>query len=443
MRQTWLTILALLLLIGCAPAQPESTPEATATLDTPVDVPTATLQPTQTVVLPGAMETAAPLPTGTPPPVGEETDTSPPPPNWEEMETWLVSAYQAGNTPEQLRPLLQEAMWQEDDNDFQAHDLTGDKQPEWLVTLFEAGVSGEVAELPLPKLGQFWIVNGQGRQLQLDNTASSFESAPEVVTVSDFTGDGIYDVVTAAPGCGAHTCTQNYKVFSSHHGSFENLVPVQNPDFEDSDAIAISYSEAATADYTGDGVNDFSVSGGIVGSAGAGIQQGKTDVYSFDGQHMTLVDTRWEKTDYRHHRLYDANRAFDAGDYAGASDMYQSAIEDDSLMDVDAFSGDPETRDDIQLFAAFRLVLIGLLQNDLDMATEWDSWMRLVYPDRVLTDAASEAIQTFEGSGSVSAACASVNNLIAPIENVVGGASYLGYNNPELTNENVCPVTAE
>jgi hypothetical protein len=251
----------------------------------------------------------------------------------------------------------------------------------------------------------------------------------------------VYEVVTASTTCGAHTCYDHYRIVSTHKGSWQNIVdPTESTTLEDADlAISISYSTPETADFTGDGVFDFQISGGTIGSAGAGIHRGYTGIWAWNGEYMTRVGFQWFASNYRHHRLYDAIAANDEGDYLLAYDLYVSVIED-VLEDSPSFVDEGNPYDDARIFAAFRLVRLALQQGDTTDAINWESWLELVYPAALLTDASNILIQTYIETGDLTQACQTVTDFIAPYGNATGSIAYLGYGNPDLPNETVCPA---
>lgn len=436
-----LLCLTLHALAACAAPPPVSTPLPAPTFapipppPTPLVTAFITAAPTLAVT---AAATVPALPTTAP--ASTPASLEPAPTAWPELESWLIAGWQSRILPASVQQALQRAGWQKAESHLQAFDLDGDSRDEWLLTLYALPGDPVFSSGGFGDLGQFWIVNGQGVPFRIDRMAQSFEAAPEVVTVADFTGDNRYEVVVQSTGCGAHTCVQAYEIISAHLGGWQNLV--QRPDAPPDAAsfIHISTSDAATLDANGDGLYDFVVHGGAIGSAGAGIHRAYTEVWRWDGAHMVLAETIWDETNYRHHQLYAGNEALAAGNFEQATDRYLRVIEDETLEDVPAFSGDGDSYHDSRIFAAFRLALIALRQGDLFQATDWDGWLQLVYPGAPLTAAVSLMIQTWETNQDLTAACAAVTNFLSPLPQPTGVLENLGYGNPSLTAADVCPA---
>lgn len=432
------------ILVGCQPSvvpAQDGTPPPTPLL-TPfiATTPTALSTITATVSAPtvAPTEIASPVPpTISPIPLS----LSPAPGTLLEVEGWITDAWTTGFEIASVHQALKAAGWQTDQSNLQAYDLTGDGQAEWLVTLFISANGGIVPLDSYVLPGQFWIINEQGIRYRTVEDATGFESAAETVTVADFTGDGRYEVVIQTTACGAHTCYQSYLILGDQEGTIVNLVLNPQISEEMADVVNLSYSDPATFDETGDSIYDFVVHGGTIGSAGAGIHRGYTETWSWNGQNMVLISTIWDQTNYRHHLLYDANNALDGGSDQLAADLYQRVIYDESLEDVPAWNGDGDTRADSRQFATFRLALLALRQNDLPTATEWDSSLRLSDPEDPLTEAVSLLIQTWEDNGhNLANACTAVTNYLLSISSPTGSLEYLGYGNPSLTAESVCPI---
>ncbi len=352
-------LLACGALTACAAPTPSATRPAIQAQITPPPTPPVTW-PT------AASRPAVPAHTATdsrPPGPGQTMPSAPPglPVPLAPVLERVTLAWRAGHDIDTLRQALLAEGWLERASGLQAFDVTGDSRPEWLVTVAPPESVLSLPALPDGRQGVFWIVNDSGLAYAVGRSDALWLSAPEVVTVADFTGDDVYDVVVEATGCGAHTCFQHYQVISAQGGSLRDVVRQKDRPPGETHVIAISSSEPATADETGDGVYDFVIHGGAAGSAGAGIHRRFTEIWSWDGSMMVLAERRMDFSDYRHHLLYDANAAFDAGRLDVAQAAYVRVIEDVTLQDSPAFvPGDPTSYEDSRAFAAFRLCLVGL-----------------------------------------------------------------------------------
>ncbi len=409
---------------------------------TPTPTGTPTPAATQTPgPKPTASPTATPSLTSTPTPFATPTSTpgdlGPAPTALEFVPSWLETAWQVGRAPVEVNAALQAAGWQHSTDDLGSSDLNGDGQEEWLLTIF-VDESGQGTVFGPP--GNFWIV-GEGGQLYStfgDSSEVGLWTAPVVILLGDLTGDNLPEVIIETSSCGAHTCHNLYQAVSAHHGTIGNIVV--GPD--DGGAL-MAFPTAEFYDSTDDGLSDLVLTGGIVASIGAGIQQARSEVWAWDGTAITLADTLWAPSPWRFHVLYDANRAFDRPDYENAHGLYLRVINDGTLQDISEFPASGDTRDSARQFAAFRLVLLGLLADDQDAAAIWRDWLSLHYSDSPIHQAATALMMEWiSGTGNLGDACGVATSLLLAAENPTGPLAYLGYANPELTAEDVCPIQA-
>jgi hypothetical protein len=417
-------LLLTLFLIACggAPASPE--PMA--------PMPTSTAAPPTPSLAP---------PTATPPP--SATALGPVPDTEAELAAWLTAAWEMGLAVNEIQPLLQETEWRVSQDGLQLVDLTGDGRDEWLVTLCSQREADGACLLTFAEqvMGDLWVVGDGGVLHRVsEHTDLAWRSAPRLLATGDFSGDGRADALTVTTLCGAHTCYDLYHILSAHHGPVENLVHFWSPDLEQWLAgVEMSYSDWEVRDATGDGRDDLVLAGGYVGSAGAGIQRGRTEIWSWDGEAVSLADREWEATAYRFHWLYNANEAFDAGEDEVARQRYERVIHDEALEDVAWAEPAAAIRDHSRQFAAFRLALLALRQNERAEAGAWRDWLQAEYPGAPLTQAAQQLLDAVAAGQTPPQACAAVTAFLSSVENPTGPLLYMGYANPVLDAEAVCP----
>lgn len=377
------------------------------------------------------------------------------------LKIWLRQAWQQGADPDQVQAALQAADWQESTDNFQVVDIDGDGKTEWLLTLYL-----DPNPMQWGRSGDFWIIGDRidyqffeptfyfawaTEEIPFDRDFSL--TAPQLIHTADMTGDGLPDLVLQRQMCGAHTCTQAYFVLSMQNGTLQELVVAPQSNLDNSGgAIVMPYSEIqGYSDETGDGLPDFTIHGGMIGSAGAGIQRARTEVWAWDGNAITLAEKRWDATNYRYHILYEANENLIQGDRDRAQTLYLQAIEDESLDDEEWWpdTGAATIHDSVLQFAAFRLALMGLMESDIDQATEWQSWLKTTYPSASITQAADVLLNAWNAEPDLTNACQAVTNYLVPLEDPdadfgsngpTGPLRYMGYGNPELSAKDVCPI---
>jgi hypothetical protein len=293
------------------------------------------------------------------------------------------------------------------------------------------------------RVGNLWIVNGNGivysyYEVVGNNTFDSI--MPAIIGLEDMTGNGLPELVADQHTCGAHTCFGNYRVLGYHNGQIQSLAsrPLLVEDGP-TDTINISYPDTRFEDANGDGLPDFLVHGGSIGSVGAGIVRTFTQAWSWDGTAVTLADTLLDPTEYRHHILYEANDLMAAGSLDQALLLYEQAINDDSLTTPTLLLTEAETKSAIDQFAAFRLILIDLLHNDPARATSRLSWLQSNFPGTAAAQGATTLVNGWSGPEGQAALCSQIETTLATLPNPTGALSDLGYGNPSLTAEDYCP----
>jgi hypothetical protein len=181
------------------------------------------------------------------------------------------------------------------------------------------------------------------------------------------------------------------------------------------------------------------VHGGTSGSAGAGVVRPRTEVWGWDGASIARRETILDPTAYRHHVLYEANDLMAAGNLNGALALYEAAINDGALRN-DGFAHAPEqTYADISAFAAFRLILIDLLQGNAERANSRLAWLGATYPDSAAAGAATRLVAEWAGPDGLAALCDRIESSLASRENPTGTLVDMGYGNPSLGAGDFCP----
>lgn len=442
-------MLLLLATLSCAFVEEILEPEATF-MPPPtiaIDQSPAATTPGATTV--GATPTLAVAATVTTPPTAAELGT--PPEELEGLATWLGEAHAAGIEASEICPLLRENAWQQPEDDCQTAELDGEGTEEWLLSLDTSKLQTTEGAAPLEgHPGDFWVVSEGAVVYRAHDPEEPdfFATAPSLVELADMTGDDLPEAITVFSTCGAHTCFNYYQAISAHDGEIRNVVdPTETQEAivgEDAPAaISLSYvDEERVEDATGDDLPDLVITGGLVGSAGAGIQRARTEVWAWDGEAVSLYEQIWEETGYRFHRLYNANYAFEQESYGVAAELYESVITDPALEDVEWHSGSvEEISSHAQQLAGFRLTMLPLLRGDITEATRWRNWLQESHPDAPITRAATLLLSEWEANGNdLPAACRVVTDFLGGQENPTGPLTDMGYNNPSLEADDVCPA---
>jgi hypothetical protein len=431
--------------------------------------PQATLAPPPTVGGPGDVTpapgdtpaaTATPIGVATPTLASDATEPAPsleelgePPQEMAALQTWLAEAHRGDSAVNDVCAVLRQAQWQQEGDSCQAADLDDDQEEEWLLTLDVSHMNDQESPVVQPlegHPGDFWIVSAEGVVFMARGPENQDlgATAPSIVEVVDMTGDELPEVITVSTFCGAHTCVNTYQILGAPEGQIENLVQLPQEteplpgDLQQ--AISLEYvDEEAVRDETDDGLPDLVIHGGIVGSAGAGIQRARTEVWAWDEEESAIVlaDQEWEETGYRVHTLYNANYAFSQEEYEEAAQLYEAVIVDESLEEMEFMEPADVSRAYARQFAGFRLTLLPLFRGDITEATRWSNWLQEEYPGTPITEAAAQLVPTWESNGNnLAAACQTITGFLESQDNPTGPLTDMGYNNPSLTAEDVCPI---
>lgn len=419
--------------------------------------PTFAPPPTTGTQLPGEA-TAGPFPTpiggGTPLPTAEGEasptpvsldDLGPAPDDAVALADWLSRAHQARPDILPVCGVLREAAWRPSEGACELADLDGEEPAEWLLALYLEPTPdpGSADSLQGPP-GDFWIVGDTGIVYRMHGLESSnvFGRVPELVSLADMTGDERDDAILRYVTCGAHTCYNNYEIVSAHDGTLRNVVEVEDVAVPEMAGVISmpTVEEEQVVDATDDDLPDLVIAGGLIGSAGAGIQRPFREIWAWDGAAVTLDKREWEETGYRVHRLYNANAAFDEAAYDEARGLYESVVVDPDLEEM-AFTAPPEeVRAYTRQFAGFRLALLPLLRGDITEATRWQNWLGEEYGGSALANAAALLLETWQQNGNnLPAACEQVAGYLAGRPDPTGPLVDMGYGNPTLTGEDACP----
>jgi hypothetical protein len=247
--------------------------------------------------------------------------------------------------------------------------------------------------------------------------------------VTDVNADRAAEVLTVSTVCGASTCTIFPAVATWAGGSYRLLTA---PDLNMADA------DVKLEDRDNDGRLELVLSGGLIGSAGAGVQRGRTEVYRFVGGRYELAETLTEPTTSRYLVIVDANAAFDRKDFRGAEPLYQRAATDAALTDERPSGGNPGPG--LRAFARFRLLLLNAILGQDDDARAVLEQMQALDAATPYPAAAQVFWHTYGQTGSVEAGCSQFTESVRRQPAMLEPLNGWGYANQDLKAEDLCRV---
>lgn len=308
-------------------------------------------------------------------------------------------------------------------------DLTGDGQLELVVALVEPGAPPGPAG---PKGLVLAIHDEAGRYRPIPiptSTTTGPAGGPYLQQIADVNADRAAEVLTISKVCGASTCAIYPAVAMWAGGSYRLITA---PD------LNMAGADVKLDDRDGDGRLELVLSGGLIGSAGAGVQRGRTEIYRFVGGRYELAETITEPTTSRYLVIVDANAAFDRKDFRGAAPLYQRAATDDALSDQRPSGGNPGPG--LRAFARFRLLLINVIDGKDDDARAILEQMQSLDSATPYPAAAQVFWHIYGQTGSEDAACAQFTESARRQPTLLEPLNGWGYANGEMKAEDVCQV---
>lgn len=411
-------------LVACAPPPP---PEPTLT-PTPSPTATATPRPTPTVT---------PVPLCPAPSLAAKWVA----PDQFDGYSEAIRAYlsQGGTAANLLTILRNASSINESWGAVSSIDLTGDGEPEIVVSIFDPFTTDQSSG----PSGQLLVYGCAPQRVDLLYAVQTpkGQALPKVLQSGDLIGaprGTQLAVVTSS--CGASTCFDRLEVLGWNGEALVNLLaePLELP--------AAQYQFVQT---DADSALEIQAQRGAQGSIGAGPQRTEKQLWKWNGAQYVKVKSEWSPVEYRIHAVYEGDDAFAAGDYAKAVDWYTRVLTDDNLKDwlPEIGYASPHDRDTLQAYARFRLLLIGLLRGDTNAGDQLDQLTKL-YPEGSPVHLTQQMAQAFwdkyQATQDLKAACVVANDFANSSDNgqylIVDDLNLFGYTNRSYTSDDMCPI---
>jgi hypothetical protein len=299
-------------------------------------------------------------------------------------------------------------------------DIDGDREDEYLFL-----VTYDVAEGPRPS--DLWIYEGANENFRFFNSAralaNALTSALEIREVADFTGDGLPEVVATWQECDASSCLTQVLIASNHNGVLENLAP--------SDAGVEEIEDFEIVD------RQIRITGTLTADPNAGPQRTTTRVIAWAGSRFRASTEPGEAT-YLVHLVNDADRAYNAGNYAEARALYLDAAANNTLPDWKAETGAPAGRSELQAYSLFRAGLSAQREGNSTESTRLLERASLQYPGTMHGSIAARYLAALDEGGSAAQACAATEAFISSFQGLYVDFWDYGSANPERTVFSLC-----
>lgn len=319
----------------------------------------------------------------------------------------------------------------EADLDLTKLDIDGDGWVDLAFILQDAAITA-----PQPT-GSMLLCRAGSYELGYRSSSTPERSAPTVHSNDDLNGDGNDDLFISRDHCGAHTCTAELRLLLWIDGGIENRIEGETDDLPSPEIqVRSPGSGAATIAVTAHGVN----------SVGAGPFRPLTRVWTWDSDSGLFRPTREEphSTNFRIHRLHDADSLALDGHSAEALELYERVIVDASLRDwVDP----PREQRVLSAYARYRQITTSIQLEDREGAENYLRFLRSAVQPEDLGAPYLEVAEAFWSSygatDSLAAACLSAQSYAAAHPEGVLDPLYFGYANPVYRPQDICPLTED
>ena len=318
-------------------------------------------------------------------------------------------------------------------------DLTGDGEPEIVVSIFDPFTTDQSAG----PSGQFLVYGcaPQSVELLYTNQAIKGQSLPRLLQSGNLIGAPRgTQLAVVSSSCGANTCFDSLEVLGWNGIALVNLL---------AEPLTLPAAQYQLVQADTDNALEIQAQRGVQGSIGAGPQRTETQLWDWNGAQYVKVKSEWSPVEYRIHAAYEGDDAFAAGDYAKATDWYTRVLTDDGLKDwlTEIGYANAHDRDTLQAYARFRLLLIGLLHGDANARDQLDQ-LTALYPDGSPVHLTQQMAQAFwdkyQAAKDLKAACAVANAYANSSDNgqylIVDDLNLFGYTNRSYTSDDMCPI---
>lgn len=256
------------------------------------------------------------------------------------------------------------------------------------------------------------------------------EYAKGVVAGGDLNGDGAGELAYTLHSCGADTCFNSVHIVGGRGGAYVRFTPAEG--------IVMSFADFHFEDRDGDGSQELIVTGGTLGSIGAGPTRERTEVWRWDGSAYALVETTQAAPEYLYHALLDADALLAERKFAEAEAAYVAAAEDPDLLIWYERATKPE-REELRAYAYFRAAL-AVLAGGGEAGEATAHLDAAVAENAPLHSPLAAAFRdSFAAKQSLPVACQAARDVVSASEEAFASFWDFGYGNPAFNAAAMCP----
>ena len=178
--------------------------------------------------------------------------------------------------------------------------------------------------------------------------------------LQDLNSDGLAELVTSSPSCGAHTCFEEVQILGWDGVGFTNLLKDPTDDLPSPDILLLDPDQ--------DGIFDIQVGSGGFNSVGA--DPNRTTIRRWTYNNLTWF---WDYSEdvpgpsfFRIHVLHDADEAAITGDFDQALIEYGRVVYDPTLVDWQNYEQEKAV---LSAYALFKIAVVHLILGEEDLAS--------------------------------------------------------------------------
>jgi hypothetical protein len=310
-------------------------------------------------------------------------------------------------------------------------DLTGDGDPETVVSIFDP-----LGKVFGPSPSGLLIVYGCASQLAPLLYQDAGQPMLQVRALGDLIGAGRGGQVAAVRSeCGAHTCFDTLDVLGWDGTRLVSLM---------GERLQMPSPAYSFVNLDGDAAQEIQAVSGPINSVGAGPQRTIAETWKWNGAQYVKVGQTLSPPEYRIHLVHDSDDALLSGDFAGAIEMYNRVIADDTLRDwlVEAGVDKPADRANLTAYAWYRIMLVQARLGDVASAQAAFDRISTDFPvdtpGHEYQDLAQIFWTKYQATSSLSEACVAVNAQANNVTDAIDGLNAFGYANRQYVANDMC-----
>lgn len=257
----------------------------------------------------------------------------------------------------------------------------------------------------------------------------------QLLATEDINDDAQPDIAWTDETCGANTCFQTVEVIS--------WTGAQWSDWTDG-SISMAYAEVTLKDVNPESQGaEITLQGGVYGSAGAGPQRSRTEVWASDqGVPYALASKVYDASKCLYHTVLDANEAFlnaVTDGFGRAELLYTQAATDKKL---EKCGERPDELDELRSFSLYRLALVAAYDGKAEVAGDIIASLSATYPDSAYDKLGQTWAAGYQETQDMGQTCRAVTQYASKNLDTVAVLADYGFANPTFTAEDICPVLA-